>query len=463
MDFINKQTSLNIFHNMSTGILIRDTSGNTLFCNQTMAKYFQSDVSTIMKYQGNELLEQGFFDKSHFDIAVRTKKEIYYEQKIVSGKKLLNHTIPISNNQRHVHYILEEFYDLDKLNFYTSPSTPSANENSAPLPATDTTEKPTCVQFKSAEMQKIYKMADQMAIQNINILILGESGTGKSQLAKRIHDKSERRNNPFITINCSTLPPNLIESELFGYKKGAFSGANTSGKQGLVELANHGTIFLDEIGELPLSVQAKLLQFVQEKSFLPVGDTEMKCVDTRIIAATNQDLSLLVSNGKFREDLYYRLAVVTLKIPPLGERKQDILTLIQHFSNHFNRKYNLRVTFSNTTIQLLSNYNWPGNIRELEHLIEFLILNCRDDHVTPDMLPEKIYSESTIKEILPDILPDNTFEDITSLQEYLDNQEKVLIQTLYKKYPNSYKLANRLKVSQSKASRLIRKYITTED
>lgn len=460
---IKEESSLKVFHHLSTGVLIRNAAGDTLFCNQAMSKFFQSDVAAIMNCRGDEILRLGLVKNSCFEVAVRTKREIVYEQKNASGTRMLNHTIPVLTDQGSLQYILEEYYDLESLRFYLSPDAASPGGKPSALPETGGASE--CVQFKSPEMQKLYKTADQMALHDVNILILGQSGTGKSQLAKRIHEKSRRRKHPFITINCSTLPPTLIESELFGYTKGAFSGASSGGKQGLVDLANHGTLFLDEIGELPLSVQAKLLQFTQAKSYLPVGGTEIKHVDTRIIAATNQDLSILVSKGKFREDLYYRLATVSVQIPPLAERRQDILALIRHFSCRFNQKYDLQVTFANVAIQILAGYHWPGNIRELEHTIEFLMLNSRENHVTPDMLPEKIRTESAAAEATengPDFFESSlvaSFAKVTSLQEYLEDQEKQLIQTLYGEYPNSYKLADRLKISQSTASRLIRKYI----
>lgn len=371
-------------------------------------------------------------------------------------------------------YVMEQYFSVDKLLFYSL-----SDKTSKEPPANDLTDQqsPTAslVQFKSKEMQNVYKLADHMAPKNINILILGNSGTGKSQLAERIHNNSARKNGPFITINCSTIPPNLIESELFGYKKGAFSGANAVGKKGLVELADNGTLFLDEIGELPLSLQSKLLQLAQEKTYLPVGDVETKHLDARIIAATNQNIPKLISEGKFREDLFYRLAVVTINIPALHGRCEDIKQLINYFSNRFNLKHNSNVIFSNSTIKMLCQYSWPGNIRELEHLTEFLILNSSDEYVTPELLPKNIYSESALHTSLEtnaaqtEEIEDTDFSianetllslsDVTTLQEFHDTLEQQLIQSLYKKFNTSYKMAMRLGISQSKANRLLNKYI----
>lgn len=238
------------------------------------------------------------------------------------------------------------------------------------------------IEFKPAikEIIGVSKQIDNlknMILKVVNIdstvLLEGESGTGKSLVAKIIHKLSNRKKEAFVSINCASIPENLLEAELFGYEKGAFSGA-ISQKKGKFEIAHKGTIFLDEIGDLPLSLQGKLLSIIQEKEFSRLGSLETIFVDVRIIVATNKNLFELAKEGQFREDLYYRLNVIPIKIPPLSERKEDIPVLIDYFLKIFNDKYSKKVQFSKDALIELINYNWPGNVRELENIIERLVV-----------------------------------------------------------------------------------------
>ena len=223
-------------------------------------------------------------------------------------------------------------------------------------------------------MKSIIEKARKIAPFDTNVLITGESGTGKEVLAKFIHKNSKRADKPFVAINCGAIPADLLESELFGYKKGAFTGA-TSDKKGIVQEAEGGTLFLDEIGELPLNLQVKLLRLIQNKEFIPVGDTNPKKVDIRIISATNRDLYKLMKEGKFREDLFYRINTIHFQLPPLRERKEDIIPLAKFFIKKISLKYGLpEKKLSEKAINELLSYNWPGNIRELEGVIERTIL-----------------------------------------------------------------------------------------
>ena len=221
----------------------------------------------------------------------------------------------------------------------------------------------------SAKMQRIYRLIEKVAGHNYPVLILGESGTGKELVARSIHFMGERRNRPFVPVDCSALVPTLIESELFGYVKGAFTGANTA-KQGLMEAAGNGTLFLDEIGDLPVDLQAKLLRALQEREVKPVGSTERISITTRVIAATNRDLEMAVRNGQFRQDLFFRLNVVQIKLPPLRERKTDIPLLVNAFLEKFSDPRGEARTISEDAMVHLTAYDWPGNVRELENAIE---------------------------------------------------------------------------------------------
>ena len=247
---------------------------------------------------------------------------------------------------------------------------------------------------KNPKFSAVLDMAKTVADTTANVLIEGETGTGKNILAKYIHMISSRRDNPFVKINCAAIPENLLESELFGYMKGAFTGAYKD-KPGKVELAEGGTLFLDEIGDMPIYLQSKLLHLIQEKEFERIGDVKTRKANVRIIAATNKNLKQLVYEGKFREDLYYRLKVIHLKVPPLRERKEDIPVLINYFIDKFSKEYNRKVKgVSPNAMKRLLDYNYPGNIRELENIIERAVIVCSGNYIKEeDLPPEMAYTK----------------------------------------------------------------------
>ena len=243
----------------------------------------------------------------------------------------------------------------------------------------------------SPAMQALNKMIQKVAPSKASVLLLGESGTGKTLTARILHELSQRRRNPFAKVNCAALPDNLIESELFGHEKGAFTGA-THLKRGRLEEANSGTVFLDEIGELPLAVQAKLLRFLQEREFERIGSSRTRKVDVRIIAATNMDLDKAVADGRFRSDLFYRLNVFPISIPPLKDRSADFPLLLEYFISKTSREYGKRFHFSPECMEILSNYGWPGNVRELENFIERVAIMADTDEIKPKMLPAYLFN-----------------------------------------------------------------------
>lgn len=237
--------------------------------------------------------------------------------------------------------------------------------------------------FRSESMAQVLMLAEKVAPTSSTVLIQGESGTGKEVLARFVHDKSGRRNHPFLAINCAALPPNLLESELFGHVKGAFTGADHD-KKGLFVEAGEGTLFLDEVGELPLELQSKLLRAIQEKEVRPVGGVKDVSVKARIVTATNRDLRSMVAEGSFREDLFYRLAVFPLLVTPLRQRRQDILPLARHFLQKFRESHQ---GFSPEAVRKMEAYSWPGNVRELENWVEYAVVLAGDERITPDHLP----------------------------------------------------------------------------
>lgn len=274
----------------------------------------------------------------------------------------------------------------------------------------------------SPRMQHIYEIIKQIAKTTTNVLITGESGTGKELIARALHQQSGRANNPFVVINCGSVPETLIESEIFGYKKGSFTGA-TQDKKGLFEAANTGTVFLDEIGELSPAMQVKLLRVVQEKSFKPIGGSSDMAVDIRIVSATNKKIEEEVISGNFREDLFYRINVVEIKVPPLRDRKSDIRALAQHFLEKYSKKSEKEITkISSYAVDLLQKYDFPGNVRELENLIERSVALSNTNIILPDSLSLSIHKRRWIEgvkdhrfdldEIASGVSLENIIEDI---------------------------------------------------
>jgi Nif-specific regulatory protein len=242
---------------------------------------------------------------------------------------------------------------------------------------------------QSDRMKDIYETVHRVAATNATVFLRGESGTGKELIARAIHYNSRRAQGPFIKVNCTALPEALLESELFGHEKGSFTGA-TNERKGRFELADGGTIFLDEIGDIPVSTQMKLLRVLQEKKFERLGSSRTISSDVRIIAATNQDLEKAVTKGGFREDLYYRLNVIPIFLPPLRERKEDIPVLVEYFLQRFNQENNKRVRISDKAMDLILEYPWPGNVRQLENCIERLVIITDEEIVDVDELPQEI-------------------------------------------------------------------------
>lgn len=265
-------------------------------------------------------------------------------------------------------------------------------------------------------MNRVYQLASRISLVDSTVLIEGETGVGKEVVSKFIHRQSKRKDKPFIKIDMSALPETLLESELFGYEKGAFTGAEAKGKVGLIELADKGTLFLDEIGELPLNLQAKLLRVIQDREFYRVGGHQPIGIDVRIIAATHRNLKEMVQQKKFREDLYYRLHVVPIYIPPLRERKKDIQSLIFYYLDHFNKKYRFSKTLENDALEYLIAYHWPGNIRELQNIIERLVVTVENDIINKACLPDFIQQSS---DPLPSLLSGgkNSFRDMMNFYE----------------------------------------------
>lgn len=281
-----------------------------------------------------------------------------------------------------------------------------------------------CMEFvaNSEAMLRIIDTLEKVIPTKSNILILGDSGTGKGLIAEMVHCNSPRRDKPFISINCSAIPEGLLESELFGYKRGAFTGA-VSDKAGLITMADQGTLFLDEIGDMPLNLQAKLLKVLETSEVTPLGDTRSRLVDVRLVTATNQNLDQRITEKTFREDLYYRLNVIEIRIPPLRERKEDILMLVNHFVKRYAEENKKTVRGVDSDVMaLLMKYAWPGNVRELRNVVERAIVLCQGEVITPAELPDKLKKNGGAP---------HGQQDASSLKLTLSEYEKTLIMNVY--------------------------------
>ncbi len=296
---------------------------------------------------------------------------------------------------------------------------------------------------ESLEFGKVQKLAAQASKYKSTVLLLGETGVGKDVIARLIHNLSPVKDGPYVKVNCGAIPENLLESEFFGYEYGAFTGAKKEGKTGYFEQAHNGTIFLDEIGDLPPPLQVKLLQVLQDKNVRRIGSSKNEQIDIRIIAATNNDLKKMVDEGRFREDLYYRLNVVSIHIPPLRERKADIIPLAHHFLDVFNKQYGCSKEFAPDVPAILDSYYWPGNVRELENIIERIVVTSIDQEITAKDIPP--YMNRLSKTQHGQIIVNS----IVPLREAISELEKQIITRAYKAYGNTYKIAEVLGVNQS--------------
>jgi DNA-binding NtrC family response regulator len=313
--------------------------------------------------------------------------------------------------------------------------------------------------YKSNVMKNLVQEINKASKYDCPVLITGETGVGKDKVTKLIHSISSRKMQPCIKVNCAAIPTSLMESEFFGYEPGSFTGASIKGKKGYFEQAHKGILFLDEISSLSLELQTKLLRVIQDNEFYRVGGEETVRVDVRVIAATNKDLKGLVLQGKFREDLYYRLAVLVIQIPALRNRKLDIIPLAEYFIKLYNAKYNMQKKISDDGLQYFLEYNWPGNIRELENLVQRVLINCDEELVSPFNVIREMSKENLANELLDDSIHEDFLKIKTNLyEEYMSEQEKSFIQLALRKYKTTRKAAEAMGMTQAQLMRKKKKY-----
>lgn len=377
------------------GIWITDHVGKILFANSANAKLLGVPRSELENKTTQELQDEGVFQTSAILEALQTRQQV---SKVCNNPRtcltVLATATPVFNEAGDIQYIFNNVRDITALNEMRESLQDKdeiIRQQNSQLETMRLRLGVGTIIANSKAFTQVVELARRAAtFDGATVLILGESGTGKEVISELIVNTSPRKDKPYLQINCGAIPENLIESELFGYEKGAFTGADAKGRKGLFEAANGGTVFLDEIGDLPLHMQVKLLRVLQQKRIVRVGGTETVNLDVRIIAATNKDLKQMVKEGRFREDLYYRLNVVPIEIPPLRDRKEDILPLVNHFLTVANRKYHTNKSIYSDTIDVLESYSWPGNVRELENLMENLVITTPGDIIRRENISERL-------------------------------------------------------------------------
>ena len=381
-----------IINSSYDGIFITDGAGIVLRINEAYERITGIKASELLGRSMNELVTDGIYDQSVTVLVMKRQESITINQIVKkSNKHILVTGNPIFDEQGRLFRVVTNVRDVTELNRLEQKLTKTKEErlkyqtelsHLRSLQVNDSE-----LVYRSRVMAAVMELAGKVADVNSNVLITGESGTGKELVAKYIHRKGKGDKKPFIRINCGAIPDNLLESELFGYEAGAFTGAKKEGKPGLFELAHQGTMFLDEIGEMPLFLQVKLLRAIQDKTVTRVGGVDPIKIDVRIVAATHRNLGQMVKEGTFREDLYYRLMVVPIQLPPLRERAEDIPLLAVHFMEKLNGNFGFAKILSHELIDQLAQYTWPGNVRELENVIERMLVTTPQDVIDTSALP----------------------------------------------------------------------------
>lgn len=391
----NSELLLNIIDRIPDAILITNENNKVEMINKAGLKIFKNINPTSKVEVSN-----------HTSVSDKKEFSLKYNDKSL---EVIGDIVEFSNNIKNLKN-LYIFQDSGKFRTYLQQINNNFSKNFI---------------FSSPEMRMIYSKVHKVAKTTTTVFITGESGTGKEIIANMIHSNSDRSDKPFIAVNCGAIPESLIESEFFGYVKGAFTGANPNGKIGFFEQADGGTIFLDEIGDMPLSLQVKLLRVLQEKKVSPIGSTKSKAIDIRVIAATNKDPEELIKENKFRDDLYYRLNVFPIDIPPLRDRKKDIEDLVNFFIGKYSQMFNIQgAELSSEVIDFFQSYSWPGNIRELKNICEYIVnvIDERERVILLKHLPQKLFKPLLLRE-----------------NKTLAELEKEAIENLIKKYGTSSK------------------------
>lgn len=441
----------------SDEILVADGKGKVLRANSIFEENFGVKVSTVLGKTVDELEKKKIFFPSVTKLVLDQKNVQTVIQSRRDGRKLLATGTPAFNKDGSVFRVVVNTRDITKLNKLKQQlEETELIKNRYQQELVELRQgylTSSVIIASSTAMLELIKVAKKIAAVDSTVLLTGESGSGKGMIARYIHNSSPRSEKPFAVVNCGAIPENLLESELFGYAGGAFTGARREGKIGKLELANEGTLFLDEITELPLNLQVKLLHVIQEGVICRIGGTREIGLNLRFIAATNRDIARLVEEGKFREDLFFRLDVIPLQVPSLRERREDIRPLVEQFLEKLAHRYAQNKHFAPEAYEYLERYHWPGNVRELENLIERMMIVVEDDEISVQHLPRHLLGRSDSRAGI-------TFPGagIQPLKAARESMEKALFAEALHSFRTTYEIAEALEIDQSTVVRKLKKY-----
>lgn len=447
------------------GINITDGEGRVLFLNEIHRKITGHDPKLYLGRTMKEIVEDNLISESATQIALEKKEPVFINQVSSHKNKYFQvKSVPLMNERGEILYVLNYLLDASEL-IKLRDQLEKAEKNNERLITNNELLRQKLNQsgeiiYRSKKMERVVEMATRVAEWDASVLITGPSGSGKEVIANLIHSYSHRSKGPFIKINCAAIPEHLLESELFGYEPGAFTGGNPKGKKGLIESAQDGTLLLDEIGELPLTLQSKLLRVLQTQKVRHIGSNKGIEVNFRLLASTNANLKEMIEQKTFREDLYYRLNVIDIAIPGLNERREDIIPLLNHFLDFNNEKYHTKKVFRNDALKFLAGCSYRGNIRELRNVVERMVIMSRTDEITLTDATIAFASFNTDdQKTQEDFQEDNNniFSE-GSLKEKVADYERKLLQKYMAKYKSGAKVAEVLRTDQSTISRKCKKY-----
>lgn len=441
-----------LLQNPFVGLNITDGEGRVLYLNQ-MHRYITGNTpESHLGRKMEDIVNEGLSSESATSLVLKTGTEVIINQQTPNRNNYYQvKAVPIRNDSGHIDYVINYLIDTSDLVRLRNNLQEIQTENELLQKKLKNAGE---LVYQSKVMQQVVDLSHRVAKHDITVLITGPSGVGKELVANLIQSCSDRKDGPFVKINCAAIPEQLLESELFGYEPGAFTGGNAKGKVGIIESANGGTLLLDEIGELPLPLQAKLLRVLQNRKLRHIGSNKSIDVNFRLIASTNADLSAMVKEKKFREDLYYRLNVIELKIPGLNERKEDIVLLIDHFLHNFNMQHKLHKTISQEAVKYLTSCQYPGNVRELQNMIQRAVVMSHGDEITLEDARMASYAEpASFEEVSPIQLQQGV-----TLKELMERYEKEILLKYQQYYHSGVKMAEALGIDQSTLSRKLRKY-----
>jgi PAS domain S-box-containing protein/TyrR family helix-turn-helix protein len=433
-------------------IFVTDAKANVVSINEAYTRITGIKAEEIIGKNMYDLVEQGLYDRSATIQVIENHTPITFVQTLKSGKTLLVTGNPVLNDEGELAWVITNGRDITELMRLKQEVELAQNLSKHYEEELKKVVQSGEMIVNSSKTKELLDLAIRLGKVDSTVLIYGESGVGKELIARELHKNSNRKDKPLININCAAIPETLLESELFGYESGAFSGAKKGGKMGIFELASGGTLFLDEIGEMPPTLQSKLLRAIQEKEILRIGATNPIKIDVRLITATNRDLWEMTRRGQFRQDLYYRLNVVPIHVPPLRERKEEIPALTFHFLHLFNEQYGMNKKIDERMIASLLDYDWPGNVRELRNAIERAIVT------NPDEIIRSIKLGSNINDGEMEFNMGNEEVGGIDLREKVNAYEKDLLQRYVQIYKSSRKVAKALNVSQTTVVRKAAQY-----